>query len=94
MKDSEPKSESATTPLTSIITLFTNEHGWINYSDFNRWMMKRGFTVSELDKHNKTDGEVHFRYEHVSAQSFDFNGNYWNAESFKKIIDWLDQNGL
>lgn len=70
-------------------------HGWINYSEFNEWMTERGFNVTQLERHNRTDGEVHFRYRHkVTAQIFDFNGNYWNGKSFAKVVEWLNQNGL
>ena len=80
---------------TDVIARFSNSHGWIDYSKFNEWMNERGFNVNKLDRHNRTDGEVHFRYRHkITSQTFDFNGNYWSGESFEKVIDWLNQNGL
>ena len=78
-----------------VIALFSNEHGWISYSEFNEWMIGRGFDVTQLERHNRTDGEVHFKYRHkVKEQTFEFNGNYWSGESFKKVVEWLNQNGL
>ena len=74
---------------------FFNEHGWISYSKFNDWMVKKGFDVLELENHNRTDGEVHFRYTHkISGKAFDFNGNYWDGLSFYSIIEWAKFNNF
>lgn len=82
-------------PVDGVIFSLSNLHGWISYSKFNEWMAERGFEVTELDRHNRTDGEVHFRYRHnVTLQTFDFNGNYWNGESFGRVVEWLKENGL
>ena len=35
---------------------------WIDYNQFNDWMSNNGFRVIQLERHNQTDGEVHFRY--------------------------------
>lgn len=81
--------------IDDVISRFSNPHGWIDYSKFNEWMSRLGFSVMELERHNMTDGEVHFRYKHkVTAKTFDFNGNYWNKESFAKVVEWLNQNEL
>jgi hypothetical protein len=81
--------------IADVIARFSNAHGWISYSKFNEWMKKRGVSVTQLERHNRTDGEVHFRYRHkVSGQTFEFNGNYWSGESFGKVVEWLNQNGL
>jgi hypothetical protein len=61
---------------STIIAWFSNNHGWLDYSAFNEWMVLRGFSVTQLERHNRTDGEVHFRYTHTAtSQSFEFNGN-------------------
>ena len=74
---------------------FINEHGWISYSEFNQCLIDRGFEITELNRHNQTDGEVHFRYLNKSTNKFfDFNGNYWNGSGFSIIIDWLNENEL
>jgi len=79
--------------IDAVIYRFSNTHGWMDYSKFNAWMSELGFSVTELERHNMTDGEVHFRYKHkVTANTFDFNGNYWNKESFAKVVEWLNQN--
>ena len=78
-----------------VISRFSNEHGWISYSEFNKWMIGRGFDVTERERHNRTDGEVHFLYSHkATSKTLDFNGNYWYGESFEKVVEWLNQNGL
>ena len=85
------------TPLcvADVIARFSNEHGWISYSEFNKWMIGRGFDVTERERHNRTDGEVHFMYSHqATSKTLDFNGNYWYGESFEKVVEWLNQNGL
>ena len=85
------------TPLcvADVIARFSNEHGWISYSEFNKWMIGRGFNVTQLERHNRTDGEVHFMYSHkATSKTLDFNGNYWSGESFEKVVEWLNQNGL
>ena len=80
---------------SNVIASFSNYHGWISYSRFNDWMKNRGFDVIELERHNMTDGQVHFKYVHKDTlQSFEFNGNYWSAKSFSKVVEWLNQNGL
>ncbi len=81
--------------ITDVIARFSNSHGWISYSEFNEWMTERGFNVTQLERHNRTDGEVHFKYRHkVTAQTFEFNGNYWSGKSFGKVVEWLNQNEL
>jgi hypothetical protein len=95
--ESTEHQESTSPPLliADVIARFSNIHGWISYSKFNKWMSERGFNVTQLERHNRTDGEVHFRYRHkVNSKTFEFNGNYWNGESFGKVIEWLIQNGL
>jgi hypothetical protein len=69
---------------------FSNNHGWFDYDGFNNELMQMDFSVQKLERHNRTDGEVHFRYTHnPTNKSFDFNGNYWNAQSFNPLIDWI-----
>jgi hypothetical protein len=98
MKIEEQNLNEAENPqlnIGAVIARFSNAHGWLSYSKFNEWMTDRGFNVTQLERHNRTDGEVHFRYRHkVNSKTFEFNGNYWNGESFGKVIDWLNQNGL
>ena len=78
-----------------VIARFSNSHGWISYSEFNEWMTERGFNVTQLERHNRTDGEVHFKYRHkVKEQTFEFNGNYWSGESFGRVVEWINENGL
>lgn len=78
-------------PKSEILNRFTNEHGWMNYGEFNDWMLSQGYEITELERHSRTDGEVHFRYtKSALSHSFDFNGNYWDGKSFGAIIDWLN----
>ena len=95
MSKETQNNETTQLGIDAVISRFSNPHGWIDYSKFNEWMSKLGFSVMELERHNMTDGEVHFRYKHkITAKTFDFNGNYWNKESFAKVVEWLNQTGL
>ena len=71
---------------------FTNQYGWIDYARFNEWMSNNGFRVIQLERHNQTDGEVHFRYTHIATgKSYDLNANRWDASSFDIINSWFDE---
>jgi hypothetical protein len=73
-----------------LLNEFSNSHGWFDYDGFNNELMQMDFSVQKLERHNRTDGEVHFRYTYnPTNESFDFNGNYWNAQSFNPIIEWI-----
>lgn len=79
--------------LGDIIMKCTNDYGWINYVRFDEWMEANGFTIKVLERHNRTDGEVHYRYTHIETGSwYDFNGNYYNYRTFSKIIEWIVKN--
>jgi len=74
----------------SFSEVFISQHGWINYGTFNSWALSQGFNVTQLERHNRTDGEVHFMYEcKISGEKLEFNGNYWNGQSFQKVYDWI-----
>ena len=60
-----------------VIARFSNEHGWISYSEFNEWMIERGFNVTQLERHNRTDGEVHFKM-------------IWQEIQFIACVDWMN----
>ena len=73
-----------------LLNEFSNNHGWFDYDGFNNHLMKQDFNIVRLERYNRTDGEVHFRYTYIpTKESFDFNGNYWNAQSFNTLIDWI-----
>jgi hypothetical protein len=75
---------------SDILNEFSNSHGWFDYDGFNNHLIKENFQIAKLERHNRTDGEVHFRYTHKPTnESFDFNGNYWNAQSFHSLIEWI-----
>jgi len=81
--------------VADVIARFSNEHGWISYSEFNKWMIGRGFNVTQLERHNRTDGEVHFMYScKATSKTLDFNGNYWYGESFGRVVEWINENGI
>ena len=75
---------------SKILNNFINSHGWIDYNSFNKWINEQGYDIIILERHNQTDGEVHFRYiDQLTKKSIDFNGNYWDGKSFYKIIEWI-----
>ncbi len=73
------------------IDKFCSKHGWVNYELFNEWMSNNGFEVTELERHNQTDGEVHFKYTHKQTRfEYELNGNRWDKQSFEAVSEWIE----
>ena len=68
--------------------LFVNEHGWVDFQRINHFLTRNGYSIHILDRHNRTDGEIHCMYiNKTTKKSYEFNGNYWSQESFIELFD-------
>ena len=73
------------------IGAFLNSHGWLLCDLFHRYLLSEGISKTELERHNRTDGEVHYRYLNGSTkETFDFNGNYWSGKSFDMVLEFFN----
>lgn len=85
------------TPLdpAKIIAKYSNNHGWFYYEKFNRWLIQKRIKSTKMERHNRTDGELHFKYTHIpSGESFIFLGNQWTNTNIDKIVQWINQNNF
>jgi len=65
--------------------------GWIKREEFDAWLSQHGVVRAEkLTRDNRTDGEIHQRCRHAeSGKTFDFNGNWYSAETWRPLMEWV-----
>lgn len=65
--------------------------GWINLTFLNNLLSH--FNIEQIgygQRHNRTDGEANIFYKDFVGNTFELkNANYYAADSFKPLIDWI-----
>uniref|UniRef100_A0A6H1ZQA5 Uncharacterized protein n=1 Tax=viral metagenome TaxID=1070528 RepID=A0A6H1ZQA5_9ZZZZ len=64
---------------------------WVDLERWRGWILSRGISIIEGERHNQTDGEVHYLLKFGSA-SYDFHANYWDWRcGWQNSIDWVER---
>ena len=67
-----------------------NQPPWFDIGKWRRWAESKGITIIEGDRHNRTDGEVHYILEH-GTDTLDLHTNYWDWRSgWDDAIVWIE----
>lgn len=63
---------------------------WFDIGKFRKWIQSRGVSITDGNKHNHTDGEVHYVLNYGS-EVFDLHANYWDWRSgWQGAIYWVE----
>ena len=70
--------------------LYSHPHGWAPVGEMEKILAGEGITISPLERDNRTDGEYNKRFSNGS-KSFDLSANYWRANTFAPLMEWLEK---
>ena len=64
---------------------------WFDIGKFNKWLKDMGIDVDHGERHNQTDGEVHYILKR-GMDVFALHANYWDYRSpgWQEAINWTE----
>ncbi len=63
---------------------------WVDTEKWKRWVKDQGCSIKLGNRHNRTDGEVHYII-HRDNKFYDLNANYYNGRyGWQESIDWVE----
>ena len=63
---------------------------WIDLEKWEKWIRNNGISVTYGERHNRTDGEVHYILSYKN-NLYNMHANYWDWHTgWQKAIDWVE----
>jgi hypothetical protein len=63
---------------------------WFDIKNWYIWTKSKGVSISKGDRHNQTDGEVHYILKY-GENTFDLHANYWDYRlGWQEVINWTE----
>ena len=63
---------------------------WFDTGKWRAWAESKGIFISKGERHNRTDGEVHYILKY-NLEIFDLHANDWEWRSgWQEAIDWVE----